>query len=136
MKWFKSIGQLAERIERDLNKDEMGQKYKVSTVSGTPGAVRITDVKTSNSRSFRLKYRKVPRNRTVFEPWDSSYEVGRDGKVFLNGKHVGWARFKPLHPNKESTARQYMYAGFVNASPDSWIEIDEHSIDDVKDMLS
>lgn len=132
-----NIGKIAKRIEEDLNKNENMNRYSVNPLSGSPGIVRVTDNETGKFRSIKLKYENKTRKRTVAIPWDTHYTINDDGDVFDDSNNcIGHVQVIPLEPNKEGKCRNYVYDGMINTSPDSWQEVNEKNIEDVKRFLS
>lgn len=131
-----SIGKIARKIASDLNKDEPSERYSVTPLAGSPGTVRVVDHTTNKSRSVKLKYQNDSRRRTVPVKWAEHFHVDEKGNVFdADGKFVGTALIMPASPNKRGTSRSYLYDGMFNDSPDSWREITEENLSDLKDTL-
>lgn len=132
-----NIGKIAKRIQNDLNAEESESRYSVTPIEGSPGIVRVTDHQTGNSRSIKLKYELKARKRTTPTPWSSSYHADQNGNVFDNdGNKIGTLQVIPSTPNKEGKCRNYIYDGMINTSPDSWQEVNEKNIGDIKSLLS
>ena len=132
-----NIGKVAKRIEHDLNVDEPNHRYTVSTISGSPGIIRITDHITGKFRSIRLKYETKSRKRTIPLKWQDNYYTDTYGNAFDDsGKYIGKLQIIPDEPNKEGKCRSYLYDGIINTSPDSWQNITSDNITSVKSLLS